>query len=324
MSERYDVAVIGTGPAGISAAITAKARKKNIILFGNSNLSEKLTKAHQINNYPGMYGMSGEKLAHSFIEHLDAMDIRINSERVTNIAKNGDYYLILTADNNMYEACAVILATGVSFAKTIPGEAELLGRGVSYCATCDAFAYNGKEVAVIGYNSGQESEAVFLTQTASKVYYIPLYKTLSGFNTLENGITDDNISDTNISGNTNNTNAVSAQNNKLCIIKDMPVNIQESNGEQRRLKLKLKNTELEVDGVFVLRDSIKADQLLPGITLRDNHIVVDRQMCTEVEGCFAAGDITGKPYQYIKAAGEGNVAALSAVDYLDKNAINHN
>ena len=83
------------------------------------------------------------------------------------------------------------------------------------------------------------------------------------------------------------------------------------------LNLVMKGSRLTVDGVFVLRDSVKADKLLSGITLRDNHISVDRNMRTEIEGCFAAGDITGKPYQYIKAAGEGNVAALSAVDYVD-------
>lgn len=243
----------------------------------------------------------------------------------------------------MYEASAIIMATGVSFLKSLPGEEELLGRGVSYCATCDAFAYRDKKVAVIGYNKEQEKEAVFLTQTAAKVYYIPMYNTKNEQIFPDSNITldcnpadrdtsvKDTVNDDNMSeGKSQDKEVVGRVNprDNLIVIKDIPLSIQEyvdrenipkndNNNNVSMLNLVMKGSRLTVDGVFVLRDSVKADKLLSGITLRDNHISVDRNMCTEIEGCFAAGDITGKPYQYIKAAGEGNVAALSAVDYVD-------
>ncbi len=120
---------------------------------------------------------------------------------------------------------------------------------------------------------------------ASKVYYIPMYK--------EEVEVDESIE----------------------IIKDTPVEIV---GEQFVQKLILKNNEIETDGLFILRDSISPGQLVPGLELDKNHVQVDRKMATNLKGCFAAGDIVGIPYQYIKAAGEGNIAALSAVSYLDE------
>ena len=174
---------------------------------------------------------------------------------------------------------------GVNFGKPLKGEEEYLGRGVGYCATCDAPLYKDKIVTIIAYNKHEESEANFLAQVASKVYYIPMYK--------EEVEVDESIE----------------------IIKDTPVEIV---GEQFVQKLILKNNEIETDGLFILRDSISPGQLVPGLELDKNHVQVDRKMATNLKGCFAAGDIVGIPYQYIKAAGEGNIAALSAVSYLDE------
>lgn len=283
----YDIAIIGTGVAGLSAAINAKVRKKNIIIFGSNKLSDKLVKAHQVNNYLGMYGMTGQQMAEAFSSHIQAMGIDITEDRITNVVKMKDHFSMLSKANNMYEAKAVILACGVSFTKQIDGEREFLGSGVSYCATCDAFAYNNKTTVVIGYDKEQENEAEFLTHTASKVYYIPMYK-------LESKLSE-----------------------KIEIVNGTPACI---NKEDDKMVVTFKNSEQEnivADGVFVLRDSVSTDQLINGIAIKDNHIVTDRLMNTSIQGCFAAGDIVGKPYQYIKAAGEGNVAALSAAAYLD-------
>ncbi len=283
MSKRYDIAIVGTGPAGLSAAINAKARNKDIILFGSAELSSKLVKAHGINNYLGMYGKTGEEVAEAFMQHIKAMDIAITQEKVTNIMPAGGYYSLLTKDG-MYEAETLILASGVSFGKPIPGEKEFLGKGVSYCATCDAMFYRGKRAAVIGYSKADEEEADFLAQVAEKVFYIPMYP--------DEVHVDD----------------------KIEVIRDSVVEIK---GQETVDTLVLKNQELALDGVFILRESVAADQLVPGLLVEDNHVAVDRMMKTNLPGCFAAGDIVGKPYQYIKAAGEGNVAALSAVSYLD-------
>ena len=281
--ERYDLAIIGSGPAGVSAALNAKIRKKNFIIFGSKELSNKLTKAEKINNYLGFYGKSGAQIRDEFIKHMESMDISITEEKINNIYAMGDYFTLM-ANDKMYEASAIILATGVNFGRPFKGEEELLGKGVGYCATCDAPLYKDKIVTIIAYNKHEEDEVNFISTIASKVYYIPMYK--------EKVEVDE----------------------KVQIINDIPVEII---GKERVEKLILKNSEIETDGIFILRDSVSPSQLVPGLELDENNVKVDRKMTTNLQGCFAAGDIVGAPYHYIKAAGEGNIAALSAVSYID-------
>ncbi|MGG7147006.1 NAD(P)/FAD-dependent oxidoreductase [Clostridium butyricum] len=281
--ERYDLAIIGSGPAGVSAALNAKIRKKNFVIFGSKELSNKLTKAEKINNYLGFYGKSGAQIRDEFIKHMESMDISITEEKINNIYAMGDYFTLM-ANDKMYEASAIILATGVNFGRPFKGEEELLGKGVGYCATCDAPLYKDKIVTIIAYNKHEEDEVNFISTIASKVYYIPMYK--------EEVEVDE----------------------KVEIINDMPVEII---GKNKVEKLILKNSEINTDGIFILRDSVSPGQLVPGLELDENHVKVDRKMKTNLHGCFAAGDIVGAPYQYIKAAGEGNIAALSAVSYID-------
>lgn len=284
MNERYDIAIVGSGPAGLSAAINASIRKKKFIIFGNKEISNKLVKAHQVNNYLGFYGKSGLEIRDEFVKHLKEMNIEITEEKINNIYAMGEYFS-LAANDKFYEAKTIILATGVNFGKPLKGEEEYLGKGVGYCATCDAPLYKDKVVTIIAYNKHEEGEANFIATIASKVYYIPMYK--------EEVEVDSSIE----------------------IIKDTPVEIV---GETLVKKLILKNREIETDGIFILRDSISPGQLVPGLELDGNHVAVDRSMKTNIPGCFAAGDIVGAPYQYIKSAGEGNIAALSAVSYLDE------
>lgn len=302
MGKRYDVAIIGTGPAGLSAAITLKIRNKNILLIGKKDLSVKLEKAHEIHNYLGMPAISGEELAQNFKNHLEQMEIPITEERITNIYAMGDYYALQTSDNEMHEATSIILATGVNFGKPYPGEIEFLGRGVSYCATCDAPLYKDKKVAVIGFSAEEEVEAEFMAEVAESVYYIPMYKDVE-FASVAAADLDTSMP------------VVAANNENIQIIYDKPVSIE---GTTKAEKLILKEQELAADGVFILRESVSPSQLVPGLQVEDNHVSVNRKMETNLPGCFACGDIVGGPYQYIKAAGEGNIAALSAANYLGK------
>lgn len=283
MSERYDIAIVGSGPAGVSAALNAKIRNKSFVIFGSNELSNKLVKAHEINNYLGFYGKSGKEIQETFSNHLKSMDIQITEEKINNIYAMGDYFALMVNDK-MYEATSVILATGIQYGKLFPGEEKLLGKGVGYCATCDAPLYKNRVVTIIAYSKKEEEEANFIATLASKVYYVPMYK-----------------------------EAVEVD-SSIEIVKDTPVEII---GEDKVEKLILKTREITTDGLFILRDSISPGQLVPGLKIVDNHVEVDRQMKTNLKGCFAAGDIVGRPYQYIKSAGEGNVAALSAVSYVD-------
>ena len=284
---RYDIAIVGTGPGGLEAAITAKIRNKDIILFGNKNLSLKITKATEIKNYLGFPDITGEELAKAYDNHLKKMNIDINTSKINAIYAMGDYFALQSAEE-MFEAKSVIISTGVVTGKTLPGENENLGRGVSYCATCDAALYKGKEAIVIGYNPKEEQEVIFLAERAEKVTYIALYR--------------------NVSFLANNIEIIEGNIPKE-IVKD---------GD--KVALVTNKGSYQADGIFILRDAISPDKLVPGLEINEGHIVVDRTMSTNIEGVFACGDITGKPYQYIKAAGEGNVAALSAVSYLASRA----
>ena len=281
--ERYDIAIIGTGPAGLSAAITAKIRNKKILLIGNPNFSDKGQKAHQIQNYLGLPAISGKDLAKAFENHINSMDITITEGKVNAVYPMGSYFG-LQVSQDIYEAETVIVATGIVTGKAFKGENELLGRGVSYCATCDAPLYRNKTVAVIGYSPKEESEAEFLAEVCEKVLYIPMYKE------------ETKLSD------------------KVTIINEKPTAVI---GENKVKSLQTEKNNYEVDGIFILRDSIPPSQLVSGLEIKDNHIVVNLQMETNIKGCFACGDIVGRPYQYIKAAGQGNIAGLSAVAYLD-------
>ncbi|WP_027701945.1 NAD(P)/FAD-dependent oxidoreductase [Metaclostridioides mangenotii] len=288
---RYDIAIIGSGPAGLSAAINAKIRNKSFILFGNDNLSTKLTKAASIDNYLGFHEITGEDLKEKFVEHLEKMEISITNKRINNIYAMGEYFTLLCG-SEMFEATTVILATGVEYTKPIKGEEEFLGRGVSYCATCDAPLYKDKNVAVIGYNDESQEEANFLNELTSKTYFIPMYK--SEFLMRGSKILEDTIE----------------------VINDRPVEI---NGDNLVNNIQFRNIEeLAIDGVFVIKDSTSPASLVPGIDIEDRHIKIDAMMNTSIAGCFAAGDCVGRPYSYIKAAGQGQIAALSAVSYLDK------
>ena len=278
----FDTAIIGTGPAGISAALTLQALKKKIILFGSQKLSQKIRVAEQIRNYPGLPSVSGMQMQEAFLEQIKQMDIPITDKTVTGIYNMGTHYGIL-CDQEMFEAKTVIIATGVEAVKPIPGELEFVGRGVSYCATCDGFLYKGKTIGVLCTTKDLEHEIEYLAALAEKVYLIPLYKNV----------------------------AIKAEN--VEVIQKKPAAIE---GGMKVEKMVFDQREVTVDGIFMLKQAVAPPVLLYGLETEDGHITVDRTCKTNLPGCFAAGDCTGRPYQYVKAAGEGNVAAHSAVEYL--------
>ena len=279
----YDCIIIGTGPAGLSAALNLKTYKKSFVWFGSKNLSDKVQKAEKITNYPGFPELTGQELFAHFENHIQSAGLEITEKTVTNVMSAGNYYMVL-ADNEIYEAKTLILAMGVMTAKLLKGEDALLGRGVSYCATCDGMFYKDKEIAVLCNDPKYEHEVEYLADLAAKVTYFPLFS-------------DSQVKKENVT-----------------ISKDFPVEV---NGIDRVTGLTLKSGEtLSVDGIFCLRNAIAPSKLIPGLEIENGHIVVDRAQKTNLAGCFAAGDCTGRPYQYTKAVGEGNVAAHSCISYL--------
>ncbi len=289
---RYDTAIIGTGPAGLEAAITLTIRKKNIILIGKKNSSGKVRSAEKIDNYLGIPAVSGDDLARKMLDHAASMGVEISEGRVTLIYPYGEYFGIQCGED-MIEATTVILATGVAPANTLPGENEFLGRGVSYCATCDAAMYKGKKAIVVSYSADYEEEALFLKKYASEVIYIPMYDFGDGKDAEE----------------------IKASDSEITVLKQKPAEIK---GGLKANTLVTDQDTLGADGIFILRDQISAASLVPGLETEGGNVKCNRDMSTSVPGLYAAGDIAGAPYQLIKAAGEGLTAALSAVKYLNE------
>jgi len=284
MQELFDIAIIGSGPAGLSAALNAKIRNKKILLFGKKELSEKLYKAHTINNYLGFESISGQDLKDRFKKHIDSFGIEISNMFADTVYSMGEYFSI-SVKERIFDAKTVIAAVGMDFPKTIRGEREFLGKGVSYCATCDAMLFKNKKVAVIAYDKDDFNEALYLSEVGCEVYYIPMYS--------ETPESSDRIN----------------------IVTEKPLEI---SGNDFVSSLITDQRSIEVSGVFVLKQMKPVHDLIPGVETANGHIVVDRSMQTSIPGLFAAGDCTGKPYQYMKAAGEGLVASFSAVAYIDK------
>ncbi len=277
-----DIAIIGTGVAGLSAATTAVARNKSILLFGDRILGGKLNSTHDIKNFLGFFEKDVDQIQKELSEHMSKLGISVTEKKITNVYQMGDHFTLLSGQE-MFESKSVILAGGISFGKALDGETNFLGRGVSYCATCDGMLFKGKNVAVISYSKNEEKEANFLSEICGEVYYFPQYK--------------ESVSVS------EKCKVLDGKNFKIT-------------GGMKAEKLSYDGGELEVSCVFILRENIPPAQLISGIEMDGNHIKVDRMMRTNIPGFFAAGDITGTPYQYAKSAGEGNVAALSASDFL--------
>lgn len=283
----YDVAIIGSGPAAVSAALTLKLHNKSIIWFGSKKLSPKVEKSEKIANYPGVPMVTGPELNRLYREQIKAMGLEITEQQVTKISASRKGFMVL-GGSDIYEAKTVLLATGAVSGKGFPNEAELLGHGVSYCATCDGFLYKGKTIAIYCGSKDFEHEVTYLAELADKVYLFTPYAC---------ELTGENI----------NVN---------------PGKMKAIRGEKKANGIELLDgTTLDVDGVFVLRPSVAPANLIKGIELSGADIVVDRNMATNKPGCFAAGDCTGRPYQLTKAVGEGNVAAHSIIAFLSEQQV---
>ncbi|MBU2702047.1 thioredoxin reductase (NADPH) [Sporomusaceae bacterium BoRhaA] len=284
MEEIFDIAVIGGGPAGLSAVLTGKNRNKKVVLFEHLGFSQKLQKAHVVDNYLGLSKISGQDLMKQFATHVLAHEPVLVKEKVVNVFVTTPAFTLVTGQST-YQAKTVIIATGVVATTLFRGEKELLGRGVSYCATCDGMLYRDKDVAVISYTPEGEHETNFLAEVCRSVTYLPQYR-----------------------GEYSNLTP------NVRILKNRPQAIL---GEGKVDELVTDGENIKAHGVFIMRQSDPVENIIPELELSGEVIKVDRQLLTNIPGIFAAGDCTGRPWQIAKATGEGLVAGLSAINYLD-------
>ncbi len=269
MKDRYDIVIIGGGIAGVSAALTCVNRGKTVAVIANGAKTSSLYKAEMISNYPGIAAVSGKELSETLIRQLESSGAELIRGRALSVTPLGDSFGV--AIGSEFTSCnAVIMAAGITREKLYPGEGEFLGRGVSYCATCDGMLYRDKTVAVIGVGEEAGHDADFLESIGCKVLRFE-------------------------------------KNGKY-----------EIRGGMKADTLVYAGEEYKVDGVFIIKDTVSVTKLVSGLEYADGAIVTDRKMRTNLPGVFAAGDCAGKPYQLAKAAGEGNIAALSACEYIDK------
>ena len=269
MDQMYDVIVIGGGAAATAAVLTLQNRGKSVAVISNHVNTSSLYKAEKITNYPGLPAMTGAEMSELFRKQIEESSAVTISGRALSVMPMGDSFGVAVG-SEYYMSRAIILAAGITREKLYPGEAEYLGRGVSYCATCDGMLYRGKTVAVVGAGEEAKEDADFLEGIGCTVLRFP-------------------------------------QNGKY-----------EVKGGLKADTLVFAGEEHKVNCVFIIKDTVSVTKLVPGLEYSQGGIAVDRQMATNVPGVFAAGDCTGKPYQLAKAAGEGNVSALSACDYIAK------
>lgn len=290
----YDIAIIGAGPAGLSAAITARARDKRTLIISNKPQESPLAKAKLVENYPGVAAVSGLQLLELMLAQAVSLGVEFSYERLISVLPMGEYYS-LTTGKELFEARSVILATGAQQGKPYPGEAEFLGRGVSYCATCDGMLYKTATVCVVGLNSEAVEEANFLQGIGAKVSFVSpkAGAALGGLAVLSPEIRQISGKPVEVQGDMMGVTALLVQNRE--------------SGETEAVSC---------NGVFILRESIAHDALLAGLKLEDGYIATDSAMRTSIQGVFAAGDCCGKPLQIAKAVGEGQLACFSAVEHL--------
>ena len=278
----HDIIVLGGGPAGLAAAVGARGRGKDVLVIGNPWRNSPLAKAERVDNYLGLPGRTGVELLEEMYAHARQMGADFVEGKVISLmAWNG---FMLTVGSQVYDGKALILAPGVVRQAKYPGEDEFLGRGVSYCATCDGMLYRSKDVVVVGRSKEAPAEANYLHSIGCRVTYVAPQQPQG----LDEAI-------------------LRVKANKLAV-----------KGEQTVTALEADGAELPCAGVFILREAVAPTDLLPALETEKGFVKVDRRMATNVEGVFAAGDCTGLPLQVAKAVGEGHVAALSACEYLDQ------
>jgi thioredoxin reductase (NADPH) len=300
----YDVIIIGAGPAGMGAAIYAKRAGLECVVLDQSPISGgQVLTTYEVDNYLGFPGLSGGDLSDKFREHADKLGVEFITANVVKIDNESDNKIV-TTDEGEFIAKTIVLATGANHSKLgIPGENELAGVGVSYCATCDGAFFRKRTVAVVGGGDVAVEDAIFLAGLCAKVYLIHRRDELRAAASLQNKLMSmDNIEiiwDSEVT--------------QICG-KDIVEKIEIKNKKTNDIK------SLEVNGIFIAVGVVPNTELLKGIANMDDkgYIIADETCATSVPGIYAAGDIRKKPMrQIITAVADGANAINSAQKFLN-------
>lgn len=275
----YDLLILGSGPAGLAAAIAGRSRNLRVLVVSNPPSASPLAKAERIDNYPGLPGVTGAELLDKLQSHAEAMGTEFLTGKALSALDMGKRWC-LTVGQDVAEGRSLIVTSGVTPVQHIPGEERLLGRGVSYCAVCDGMLYRKRSVVVIGRSTDAPQEAAWLSSIGCQVTYVAAKR--------PEGLPED--------------------------IPFVRAGRLEIEGADQVEAVLADGARLPCEGVFLLRSAVAPGDLLPGLAFRDGYITVDRSGRTNLPRVYAAGDCTGKPFQIAKAVGEGQVAALTAAE----------
>lgn len=301
----YDLIIIGSGPAGLSAAVYGKRAGLNLLVLEKAPMSGgQVLNTYEVDNYLGMPGMNGFDMGMKFREHADKLGVEFREADVLSLNDRDGIKVVKTNEEEL-EARAVILATGAVHARLgVPGEEELSGMGVSYCATCDGAFFRGKTVAVVGGGDVALEDAIYLARTCEKVYLIHRRDELRGARVLQGEL------------------------KRLANVEILySCTVEEIQGGDGVEKLRVKNVktgetfDLNAAGIFIavgirpntelVRDMVDCDE--------GGYILAGEDCATNVPGLFAAGDVRKKPIrQIITAVADGANAAVAAGSYCNK------
>lgn len=305
INETYEVIIVGGGPAGLAAGLYCKRAALKTVLFEKGLLGGQIAISKDVENYPGVEGITGFDLAEKMIHHARTFGLEIIQQEVAAVNAGSDLHSVRLANGDLFRTVALILAAGGSVRKLgIPGEAEYLGSGVSYCATCDGFFFRDKTVVVVGGGDTAVEEALYLSKITRKVYLVHRGNALRASKILQSRLMAEPRIEmiwdtiiTEIKGDGKTVGAVSFENTKT--------------GEKG---------ELRVDGIFIFIGYLPNNQLIPPeVRMNEQGFVITDEKCaTNVPGIFAVGDLRQKfANQIVVAAADGCIAALASAHYAE-------
>ena len=311
MENHFDVIIIGAGAAGLTAGIYLSRAKVNTLILNEGAVGGQMVLTHEIANYPGVENISGYELARIMKSQAQKFGCKIKSNvKITSLELNEEIKKVTVNNKDIYTSNAIIITTGgKSRMIGAKGEEEFKGKGISYCATCDGDFFQDKEIIVVGGGNSALEEAVSLTKYASKVTIVHQFNHFQAF---EHYVEE------------------AKNNDKINFV--MESKIIEFIGDEKLESVKIQNqttneiTEVKIDGVFIFIGYVPNTESLDGLVELNKwkEIVVDKDMRTNLEGVYAAGDSIQKKYRQVTTAvADGTIAALSAADYVNSLKLNN-
>ncbi len=301
----YDIIVVGGGPAGMTAALYGLRNGKSVLVLEKHGFGGQITYSPKVENYPGTLQMSGNEFADRFFAQIMAQGAEVELERVIKVVPEGDRRLVITQEGSTFEGRAVVLATGVKHRMLgLPGENELVGEGISFCAVCDGDFYSGQTVAVAGGGNSALQEAILLAGKCKKVIMLQDLPTFTG----EKKLQDILFAKDNVEKHTNmKLTGYTVENGALRGIDTLNT----ATGE---------TGHVDCDGLFIAIGLIPENEAFAELTKLNSYgyFDTDEYCCTDTPGVFVAGDCRSKTTrQLTTAVADGAVAALAACRYID-------